>query len=108
MKVNAQQNKADKPSAGLALGLLMLRHPQLPEIAGGDPCTLIARGDPSRRVKFEEEFYDIAIEQEKRQKKRRICSTWPPYLPPDPQEPDHKRYVEFRERVARKNAWYMA
>ena len=61
--------KSDKPSAGLALGLLTIRHSQSQDIARDDSCAvnaednpsiLIARGDPSRRIEFAANYLEIA------------------------------------------------
>ena len=77
-------------------------------LAGGDPCVLIARGDPSRKIEFPEDLREVAVMQENRWIPKRTCATWPRYIPPDPDEPEHKQYVQFREWAARKKAWTMA
>ena len=69
---------------------------------------MFAGGDPGRKVRFAKDLYQIALKQESRWKPTRTCATWPKYDPPDPEEPDHKKYVQFREWVARKKAWSIA
>ena len=60
------------------------------------------------KVRFPDDLHKVARAHERRRTRKRLCATWPRYNPPDPDDPEHKKYVLFREWVARKRAWTIA